>query len=270
MGGSVFRVRLMGVRGTLPVHGADHALFGGATSCVFVRTAGASLILDAGTGLNSAAFRAFFPGPRFSLLITHAHADHILGLPAFQPLFDPACTADVYLKTRGGLDARQQLEALMSPPLWPVGTAAFRADVRLHDPEERFAIGDALVTAMPSQHPGGSTLYRIDCGGESIVYATDFEPDDEAADAFCAFAADCSLLLLDGQYTPEEYRRTRGFGHSTIPGSAALAARCRARQTLLIHHDPARTDSQLLRAEREIQARYGAVRFGREGEELLL
>lgn len=261
----------MGVRGTLPVHGAEHALFGGATSCVFVRAGSEAIILDAGTGLNGAAFQRFFPGAHhLSLLITHAHADHILGFPAFSPLFDPACTADIYLKTRDGQDARQQLEALMSPPLWPVRTDAMQATLRFHSTADSFSIGDVQVATMPSRHPGGGALYRLTRGQESIVYATDFEPDASAADAFCAFAADCSLLLLDGQYTGAEYPYRRGFGHSAIEQSAAIAQRCRARKTLLIHHDPTRTDAQLLQLEHELLAGHDAIRFGREKEEVLL
>ena len=123
----IFRIKLMGLRGTMPVHGEDCRLFGGATSCVFVQAAGETVILDAGTGLSGNAYREFFGGSkRFSLLLTHSHVDHIMGFPAFPPLFDPACEGEVYLETRAGLDARAQLEALMSPPLWPVGTGPSR------------------------------------------------------------------------------------------------------------------------------------------------
>ena len=44
-------VKLLGVRGTLPVHGAEFAQFGGGTSCVLVRAGGETIILDAGTVL---------------------------------------------------------------------------------------------------------------------------------------------------------------------------------------------------------------------------
>ena len=51
-------VRLLGVRGTLPVHGAEFARFGGGTSSVLVRAGGATIVLDAGTGLSSRAWAA--------------------------------------------------------------------------------------------------------------------------------------------------------------------------------------------------------------------
>ena len=44
--------------------------------------------------------------------------------------------------------------------------------------------------------------------------------------------------------------------------------RCRARKLLLIHHDPHSGDKLLL--EREAQIHREAVRFAREGEEIML
>ncbi len=269
MGGSI-HVKLLGVRGTIPVHGSEFSRFGGATSCVLVKAGDETLILDAGTGLSGRAFRAFCEDKRFSLLISHAHVDHLMGFPIFPPFFDGTCQADVYLKTREGRAAREQIESLMAPPLWPIRTNAVKADLRFHDVADDFRIGQVRVKTMDSNHPGGATIYKICFDGMSVVYATDYEPESDAPDAFCEFAKDCSLLLLDGQYLSEEYGRTKGFGHSTIDRSVAIAARCNAAKTLLIHHDPNRTDEQLDALEQTVIQRYPTIRFGREGEEVFL
>lgn len=264
------QIKLLGVRGTVPVHGAEYSVFGGATSCAFVRAGGEAIVLDAGTGLQGRAFRKFFPEARFSLLVTHAHVDHLMGFPPFPLLFDPGCRCDVYLKTRGGAAAREQIEALMQPPLWPVRTDALKADVRFCDVERSFSVGPVRVDTMESNHPGGSTIYKLTHRGASVVYATDYEPLSDAPDDFCAFARGCSLLLLDAQYTEEDYRRTKGFGHSTICRSAAIAEHCGAQKTIFIHHDPARTDRLLLELEANVQKEHPSVRFGRAGEEIML
>lgn len=264
------QVRLLGVRGTLPVHGPEFARFGGATSCVLVRAGGETIILDAGTGLSGRAWDDFFPEQRGALLITHSHLDHIMGFPVFPPLFAPAFRCDVYLKTRQQGDARAQIEALMSPPLWPVTAGSLKAAVSFHDVPDAFFVGPVAVETMESRHPGGSTIYKLTCGGVSLVYATDYEPESDAPQDFCAFARGCSLLLLDAQYTPEEYVKTRDCGHSTIPRSVAIARSCGAKQTLLIHHDPKRTDGQLLALETAVRESSPHIRFGREGQEVLL
>ena len=145
-----------------------------------------------------------------------------------------------------------------------------KAAVDIYDGPAAFSVGPVEVETMEACHPGGCTIYKIICGGISVVYATDYEPESDSPDDFCAFAQGCTLLLLDAQYTRSEYERNRGFGHSTIPRSAAIARRCGAEQTLLIHHDPTRTDRQLLELEAAVHAQYPNVRFGRGGEEVLL
>lgn len=264
------QVKLLGVRGTVPVHGPEFAQFGGATSCVLVHAGGETIILDAGTGLSGRAWQDFFPNRRFSVLITHAHVDHLMGFPIFPPLFDGGCQCDVYLKTREGCSGRAQVEALMAPPLWPIRTNALKAENRFHDVKDAFSIGPVAVETMDSLHPGGSTIYKLSYEGASVVYATDYEPQSDDPEDFCSFAQGCSLLLLDAQYTAEEYSCTRGFGHSTIGRSVAIGAACGAQQTLLVHHDPKRTDEQLLELERSIQAQNPRIRFGRGGEEVFL
>ena len=268
--GHTMQIKLLGVRGTLPVHGPEFARFGGATSCVLVRAGGETILFDAGTGLSGRAWRDFFPEKHGTLLITHAHVDHLMGLPVFPLLFDPTARCDIYLKTREGRTGREQIEALMSPPLWPIRTDSLKAAVDIRNVPDAFSVGPVAVEAMESRHPGGSTIYKITCGGVSLVYATDYEPESDAPDDFCAFAEGCTLLLLDAQYTRSEYERNRGFGHSTIPRSAAIARRCGAEQALLIHHDPTRTDRQLLALEATVRAQHPNVRFGRGGEEVFL
>lgn len=264
------RVKLLGVRGTVPVHGPAYKEFGGGTSCVFIQAGDQAVILDAGTGIMSQPVQSFFSGRSFTLLISHAHVDHLMGLPVFPPLFDSGVRCDVYLKTRNGLSAREQIERLMAPPLWPVRTDAFKADLRFHDVPASFRLGDVQVDTMDSIHPGGSTIYKLSYKGVSVVYATDFEPPDENPKEFCAFAKGCSLLMLDAQYTQEEYAGVKGFGHSTILRSVAIAQNCGAQQTFLIHHDPKRNDEQLTAFEKAVQAQNPHIRFGRGGEEVNL
>ncbi len=263
-------LKLLGVRGTVPVHGASYQQFGGATSCIFLRAGDQAVILDAGSGLLTQQVSSFFSGKQFSFLLTHAHADHLIGLPMFSPLFDSGCRCDFYLKTRNSLSAKEQVEALISPPLWPINTGAMQADLHFHDVPGAFSLGEVQVVTMDSIHPGGSTIYKLSYGGVSVVYATDFEPEDTSPEPFCTFARGCSLLLLDAQYTQEEYARVKGFGHSTIPRSVEISKNCGAKKTILIHHDPKRTDEQLLALEAAVQAKNPNIRFGREGEEVIL
>ena len=44
-------------------------------------------------------------------------------------------------------------------------------------------IGDVLVRPFPLHHPNGATGYRVESAGKTLVYASDHEHGDAAADA---------------------------------------------------------------------------------------
>src|SRR5438874_8289562 len=90
--GASTRLKLWGVRGSIPVPGSATVRYGGNTSCVEVRADGELIILDAGSGireLGQALENEFGSRPiKMSLLITHVHWDHIQGFPFFIPSYN--------------------------------------------------------------------------------------------------------------------------------------------------------------------------------------
>src|SRR3954466_14858115 len=94
-----FQLRFWGTRGSIPTPGPHTVRYGGNTPCVEVRTDTDSLvILDAGTGIRelgrSLLERAGTEtGPSkpiaADIFLTHAHWDHIQGIPFFAPIFQP-------------------------------------------------------------------------------------------------------------------------------------------------------------------------------------
>lgn len=263
-------VVILGARGSIPVSGRQFMAYGGATTCVLVRLGGQPVVLDSGTGLLSL--------PRFlgegenhvPLLLSHAHADHLLGLPMCPLLSRPGFRMDVYAAPRGGLDAEGQVRALLSPPLWPVGPERLASPPVFHDLPARLELGAVTVETMEGVHPGGVSLFRLTGGGRRVVFATDCTLTDALLPALTEFARDCDLLLCDGQYSDDEWPARSGFGHSTWTSVTRLGAACGARRVRVIHHDPSHTDEQLEAAEEELRRIHPDCAFARAGEEVFL
>lgn len=67
-------------------------------------------------------------------------------------------------------------------------------------------------------------------------------------------ASNADLLYHDAQYTAEEYKTKKGWGHSAIEDTLVYASLCNVKKTLLAHHDPAHSDDQLKKIFLNIQA----------------
>jgi len=122
------------------------------------------------------------------------------------------------------------------------------------------AIDGIRVRTTILNHPGLALAFRLEAGGKSLVYATDNEPcppTGTAADpdspclkgnheaSLARFAANTDLLISDAQFTPEEYAKHVGWGHSSIRDAVRFGIAAQARRLALFHHAPERTDDQI-------------------------
>ena len=93
-----FRIKFRGVRGSFPVADRNFMTYGGNTSCVEVNVGGHTIILDAGTGIVSvgdelaekyilSSINTEERTPiNATILLSHIHQDHLLGLTFFKPM----------------------------------------------------------------------------------------------------------------------------------------------------------------------------------------
>lgn len=263
-------ITILGSRGSVPRAGAEYLKYGGNTSCILVSLAGETILLDAGTGLMELDCSSAGIGSKVSLLLSHAHADHLLGLPLCSLLMDPDGRLDIYLRSRGGLSPSEQLERYVSPPLWPVRLEQLPARVSIRELPASFSIGDVQVETMEGIHPGGVTLLKLSGTGHSLVYVSDSTLTPALLPALTDFARGCDLLLCDGQYTEEEFHARPNFGHSSWRMAADLGVRCGAKQIRIVHHDPHHTDALLDAAAPVLRVIHPGAAFAMDKEEIIL
>jgi phosphoribosyl 1,2-cyclic phosphodiesterase len=258
-----------GARGSYPVDGAAFRRYGGSTSCFSLETAQGLLVVDAGTGiaaLGDALSRR--PAlPPITILLTHLHLDHIIGIPSFRPLFrkeasvtfmaDPACAGDW----------QGALTTVAGKPFWPVELLNFGAAIRFEDlPEGPLSRYGVRVTRRQARHPQGCLSYRLEADGRAIVIATDREHGDAGLDAGAReLCQGADVLIHDAQYTPEEYAGRRGWGHSTWEHGARLAVESRVKRLILVSHDPGRSDEEVDRIVAQARAVFPQTIAGAEG-----
>lgn len=259
------RVTIMGARGSVPVSDAAFARYGGATTSVLVQMGGEDVVLDAGTGILRLPPEVLVR-PALTLLLTHAHLDHINGLSMCPYVLDSGKTLEVYAAEQRGMSMEAALKRVYSPPVWPVTPDQLSAELRFRELSPSFAVGGVQVDSMEGVHPGGVRLLRLRSGGKTVVFATDFTLTEKLRPAVTDFARDCDLLLCDGQYSEAEWPLRSGFGHSTWIAAAKLGRDCGAARTRIIHHDPSHNDERLDAAAAEVRAIDPRCGFAREGE----
>jgi ribonuclease Z len=274
MNDDLFRVRFWGVRGSVPVSGAQYQRYGGNTICVEMRCGPHTLLFDAGSGARPAGEELMAAGVNhFDLFFTHCHYDHIIGLPFFFPLYNPRIGVTTWSgHLAGRMTTLEMVSEFMRPPWFPVAMEVCRACIGTRD----FVAGDVLkpqagVTIRTGSltHPGGCIGYRIAWGGRVVCLISDTEHEPGKLDpVVLGLIEDADLVIYDCTYTEEEMLRKRGYGHSTWQQGVKLCEAAGARRLAIFHHDPSRTDDQLAAIEKEAMAAFPGAFAAHDGQTL--
>lgn len=264
-------IRCWGSRGSIAVSGKDTLRYGGDTTCLEVESIeGDILVLDAGTGIRRLGNRLKKDGVKtVHILFTHAHWDHIIGFPFFKPLFDPQMKIFLY----GGRVSQELVtnfvKKTMCSPTFPIPMDAVHATVESKEiAEEAFQIQNLTITPICLNHPNGGFGYKITEDQTSFVFLTDNElnfshPGGYSRDTYVSFAENSDLLIHDAEFCPDEYKATRGWGHSCYTDVTQLAIDAQVKTLGLFHHNQDRTDEDLdnilQECRNEIQSKKSSV-----------
>jgi phosphoribosyl 1,2-cyclic phosphodiesterase len=283
-----YSVTFWGTRGSIPTPGAHTARYGGNTPCVAVEGAGGGLvILDAGTGIRALGGKLVERqngAVSAEILLSHAHWDHIQGLPYFKPFFSPGNAVRIWGSQQGEVSLEEILRQQMHPAVFPVPLDALSARLSVEHVENgEFPVGEFKVRSMKLRHPGTTLGYRLTpaAGGASLAYVTDnelgpggkYDTGPGWRKELVAFLKGVDVLIHDAMYTPEELREHVGWGHSSYTEAVALAAEAGIGRLVLFHHEPDHADGDmddLLAAARKEAKKLGGPREVLAAQEGLL
>ena len=255
-----YTVSFWGTRGSIPTPGPNTSRYGGNTPCVTVEGAGGKLVvLDAGTGIRALGLDLVAKqdgAAKVEILLSHAHWDHIQGLPHFKPFFSPGNSVRIWGSRQGTMSLEAILRQQMDPAVFPVPLDALSAQLTVQQVDtDTFSIGEFRVRTMKLRHPGTTLGFRLTpaTGGPSMAYVTDNElgggghydvPGSWHRD-FVTFLNDVDLLIHDAMYTPDELEEHRGWGHSTYEEAVTLAQDAGVKRLMLFHHEPEHDDKEM-------------------------
>lgn len=245
-----------GVRGSIPAPGPATVRYGGNTSCVSLRpSAGGLIVLDCGTGARNLGM-SLMDGPfgqghgEASILLSHAHWDHIQGFPFFVPLYQPGNRFQIFGVAKSSAMLEGILEGQMAPQYFPVqtlknmGASIEIAAIREGEP---FQVAGCTVRARTNPHGrAGALAFRIEEGGRAVAYASDagYGPGGlPAASAELYRGAD--VLIHDSTYTPEDGRRYAHRGFSSVEDAVGAAIAGGVKRLVLFHYDQDYSDADV-------------------------
>jgi len=269
------QIKFWGVRGSIATSGPRFAEFGNHTPCVEVRCGPRLFVIDAGTGIAAlgAALGPQAP-PEIDILFSHLHLDHVGGLPFFKPAMLGERLIRTHCGNLGGASAKDALERLFAPPLFPIRLEQLPARLE----HRGFQAGDTLrfpdgatVRTHPLNHPNGATGYRFDHRGRTFCYISDIEHSDPwPPPGLVDFIKDADLIVFDGMFSEAEYPMCRGWGHSTWQKGLELCRSAWVKSLAIFHLCPWHDDAALRAVEKDIQAEMPGAFVAREGREVSL
>lgn len=234
---------------------ANIPVYGGNTTSYTIKTDNVTLVVDAGTGLRSEGAPA--SSEPIHIALTHTHRDHLDGFDIWGPIYFAPIT--IYGRRNNGKYLEETLHDLFSDDKWPVDPFTVNPNTKIKeiDDEGIIEIGDLKVEYKHSDksfHPlHGITSYKITTPENAkIVIMTDIElngKSDKELASLEAFAHDADMLLIDAQYTPEEYAMKKGQGHTTYDVAVEFARKAGVKNTILTHHDPTHDDFDIWKKE---------------------
>lgn len=276
-------IKFFGVRGSIPVCNPEFQDFGGNTTCVQLKIKDTNniAVFDAGTGIRDLGKEFIASGHKqeeLFIAFSHFHWDHIQGFPFFDPAFNTKQKINVLAMGSGReINCLEEIfRVQMQKEYFPVPLANMGADFNFMLLDQSMEIlgsdnADSkpiIVIANKHNHPGGAYGYRIERDGKVFVFCTDVEHGDSIDPNVVALSEEADLLVHEAQYTTEELKDKKGWGHSSYEQAIQVAEMANIKMLAITHHDPDHDDKFLAKMEKQCQQRFKDCFLAREKMEI--
>lgn len=258
-------LKFWGTRGSNPVAGPEYIRFGGNTVCLEARHGDDLVIIDAGTGIRPLGDTLLSQKEKtLHIFLSHTHWDHVTGFPFFAPLYDPDAHLVIWSPVGFEKSTKELFTEMLAYSYFPVRLEDMKAKLSFKDLRDGHpvSIGNITVDTHYAFHPGATLCFKIHINGKTVGYATDNEmflgyhgnPNSVSQESsmvkdhqsIIEFFSGCDTLIHEAQYTPLEYQRRVGWGHSSISNATLLCKFAKIKDWIVTHHDPKHTDEDLL------------------------
>ena len=273
------KVKFYGVRGSIPVCGKEFQRYGGNTTCIRIHReiTNRIVIFDAGTGIRNLGKEIITQGINqnvINIIFSHFHWDHIQGFPFFAPAYNKNQKLGMLVmgKERKFKDLKGIFSMQMQREFFPVELDAMGAQFEFLRLGNKKTLYGATGSVIPQYHkiPGGSYGFRMQDESCVLVICTDLEHINGIDENIVNLARNADLLIHDGQYTADEYKKFKGWGHSTWEQAVEVAIRANVKRLIITHHDPDHNDDFLESMEKECKEAFPDSIFAKEGMEVLV
>ncbi len=213
------RVVFLGVGGWISEPSLGH------TSILIESSRGERVLLDAGEGV-------YFMLKRFGydiedidyVIITHAHGDHILGLPTLVQMRIHSRLEKLCIITLN--EAVEAVKTILR--VTGYNNAENFVEIIELEPYRELYIEGYKITFIEAPHTIPAVSVKVDVDGKCIVYSGDTIYNPKLIE----FARKCNLLIHEASdYSQEAYK----YGHSSYQDAIKVAAEANADTLALVH-----------------------------------
>ena len=248
------KLKIYGCRGSIPLSHSFDKRFGGNTSCIKLSVGNYSIAVDAGSGLVNLGHDICVgggepKGPQ-DILLSHLHMDHIIGLSVFAPGLAEKHGIRVFTVSRDDRSLAEQVFGVFQPPYWPLTLKeAMYAELIEIFEDKPFAAGPLTITPFAASHPDKTMSFHITDGEKTLVYLLDSEislMNDTGYARLVEFCKGADMVVFDAAYSPEDYEKYRGWGHSTVLDGIRLRKDSGCKHMLFSHFAQKYSDEDIL------------------------